>query len=217
MDPTAGIDDELTGHEPEPLTAAIGGDRCTNCGTPLASDQRYCISCGQRRGKARFSFDSLAAASATAKDPAPTPAPAKPRVSSGVSLIAGVATLLIAIGVGFLIGHGANNKQTTQPSQAAQVIKIQGGGSGGGGGGGAKVKGHHNKASAKAAPAKAFQAPKLKLSQKQVQAVNKAASSVLGSGASKLSSNPTVQPGGSCSGGAGCQGGKFTGNFFNGG
>jgi zinc ribbon protein len=212
MDPTAGNDVDLSGHEP--LAGGIGGDRCTNCGTPLASDQRYCINCGQRRGKARFSFDSLAAASAPAKDPAPASPPPKQKVSSGVSLIAGVATLLIAIGVGFLIGHGANNKQTTQPSQAAQVIRIQGGGGGGGGGSGAKVKGHRTKASAKAAPAKAFQAPQLKLNQKQVQAVNKAASSVLGSGAAKLSTDPTVQPGQSCSGGAGCQGGKFTGNFF---
>ncbi len=212
MDPTAGTDEELTGHEP--LAAAIGGDRCTNCGTPLVSDQRYCISCGQRRGKARFSFDSLAA-SAPAKQTAPTPAHPKPRVSSGVSLIAGVATLLIAIGVGFLIGHGANNKQVQQPSQAAQVIKIQGGG-GGGGSGGAKVKGHRNKASKKAAPAKAFSAPQLKLTKKQVQAVNNAASSILGSGAKKLAP-ATVQPGQACSSGAGCQGGKFTGNFFSGG
>jgi hypothetical protein len=27
------------------------GERCTECGTPLAPDQRYCLSCGHRRGQ----------------------------------------------------------------------------------------------------------------------------------------------------------------------
>ena len=214
MDPTAGNDDELTGQAP--LAVGIGGDRCTNCGTPLVSDQRYCLNCGQRRGKARFSFDSLAASSAAAKEAAePAPPPEKhPRTSSGISLIAGVATLLIAIGVGFLLGHGANNKQVTTPSQAAQVIKIQGGGGGGGSGGGGRSKNHKKQAATTIVAAKGFTAPQLKLTKKTIEKVNSAASGVLGSGAGKLSNNPTVQPGQSCSGGAGCQGGKFTGNFF---
>jgi hypothetical protein len=50
-----------------------------------------------------------------------------------------------------------------------------------------------------------------------IKKVQAAASKVLGSGAKNLSNNVTQQVGGSCSGGTGCQGGKFTGNFFGGG
>ena len=46
---------------------------------------------------------------------------------------------------------------------------------------------------------------------------NAAAAKVFGNNAGNLVNNPTVQPGQACSGGAGCQNGKFTGNFFPGG
>ena len=47
-------------------------------------------------------------------------------------------------------------------------------------------------------------------------AANNAAGQVLGT-SNNLAKDPTVQVGQSCSGGAGCEGGKFTGNFFGGG
>ena len=46
---------------------------------------------------------------------------------------------------------------------------------------------------------------------------NAAAAKVFGNNAANLVQNPTVQLGQACSGGAGCQNGKFTGNFFPGG
>jgi hypothetical protein len=200
---------------PHELLTATGGDRCATCQAPLASDQRYCVNCGERRGKTRFSFATLAAQSAPA--PAPVAAkPRRPRVSASTSLIAGVATLLLAMGVGFLIGqNGANN---TQPARAAavapEVIKIDaGGGGGGGGGGGTGGRSAKKQASKKIAGLAAFKAPKVKVTPKVAAAATQAANKVLGSSANNLAP-ATVQPGQSCSHGAGCQNGTFSGNYF---
>jgi hypothetical protein len=172
----------------------------------LATDQRYCLECGERRGKARFSFEALN------RPPAPAPPPERRRlhISSSVSLILGVATLLLAMGVGVLIGHDTNTKSVPAAS-GPQTIKIEGG-LGGSNGNAAGTK------AAKGSTASgAFKAPSVHLTPKVQQKVNQAASKVLGSGAKNLSQNPTQQVGGSCSGGSGCQGGKFSGNYFPGG
>jgi hypothetical protein len=212
MDPVAGISEQ-----PTRAINGVAGELCSNCQAPLASDQRYCLSCGQRRGKARFSFDALGGQAAPA--PAAPPPPARPsrtsRIMQSFGFVAGVATLVLALGVGVLIGHNGNSgklQQASAPSQ--QVIKIQGGGGGGGGGSssgsGKKSKGKHhsNNNSSKST---------VKLSTKQTKAVNKAVGNVLGSGSKNLAP-ATVQPGQSCTNGtAGCQGGKFTGSFFGGG
>jgi hypothetical protein len=84
------------------------GQPCAACGTPLAADQRYCLSCGERRGPPRL--DPLAHArghhGGDAPQPAPPaaarrPAPAWPLPSPRV---AGVATLLV---LGFGVAAGA--------------------------------------------------------------------------------------------------------------
>jgi hypothetical protein len=54
------------------------------------------------------------------------------------------------------------------------------------------------------------------VTQKVKAAATAAASKVLGS-SNNLAHNATQQVGSSCNGGAGCQNGKFTGNFFPGG
>ena len=36
------------------LVTAQVGERCITCEAPLASDQRYCLNCGERRGKSGF-------------------------------------------------------------------------------------------------------------------------------------------------------------------
>lgn len=78
--------------------------------------------------------------------------------------------------------------------------------------------GSSNNASTKATNNKAFKPTKVpKLTTKVIKKVQAAAATVLGSGAKNLSSNPTQQVGQKCSGGNGCQNGKFTGNFFGGG
>jgi hypothetical protein len=199
------------------LVTGVVGDRCANCQAPLAPDQRYCLNCGERRGPARFSPETFTAQAAPAA--ADTPAPPRqhhPRLSSGASLVAGVATLLIALGVGVLIGHYSTDN-TPAHAPAAQIITV-------GGGAGAATGTTANTGAASTASTastsgkhpKAAKATVVHVTAKAAKAATAAASKVLGS-SSNLSHNVTQQIGGSCSGGAGCQNGKFTGNFFPGG
>ncbi len=214
MDVTQSSSERPTGE----LLSAPAGDRCATCHSPLASDQRYCVDCGERRGKARFSSATRAAQAAPAPALAPAPSP-RHRVSAGTTLVAGVATLLLALGLGFLMGH-LTDKNTGQSVRAAaatpQVIKID---TGGGGGGTTASSGSSNGAGTTAAKQGShaglnqFKAPRVKVTQKVAQQATAAANKVLGSGAGNLAP-ATAQVGQSCSHGAGCQGGKFTGNFF---
>ena len=50
--PNVGADAPTRELPTAPATASE--DRCGNCGTPLAHDQRYCVECGERRGQSRF-------------------------------------------------------------------------------------------------------------------------------------------------------------------
>jgi hypothetical protein len=193
--------DDLGGRE---AFGGAFGERCSDCGAPLASDQRYCIECGQRRGKPRFSVASQSAA----------PAPPKrerrrlprPSGAGGATLVAGVATLLLAMGVGFEIGH--SNAATTKTTAAAppEVITVNGGGSTGTA---TTASTNNTSSSKKTKTPKAHKQTKV-----VVQKANDAASKALGTSSKNLAGNPTVQQGQTCTGGAGCQGGKFTGNFF---
>jgi hypothetical protein len=204
--------------QPQTISLAGAGDRCVNCGAPLASDQRYCVNCGERRGKPRFTLAGPAAE--TAPDTTPTRsagAPRRPRTSASFNLIAGVATLLIAMGVGVLIGHensSGNGKSAGTP--ATQVITVGGGGSGaantstaasaGHSGGGSTAK----SSSGKSGKAKSAKAPPPKV---VVQQAQQAASKVTGGSANVAGA--TATQGSSCSAGqAGCQNGKLTGNYF---
>jgi hypothetical protein len=190
-------------------------DRCTNCGSPLAHDQRYCVSCGERRGQSR-----LPTAQPTTEVPATrtrsSRPPRGPRVSSGTTLVAGVGVLLLAIGLGFLIGRvGHNSSQKAASAPPVQVVTVNGGG------GGASttpttttpkktassstpkgLNGKLKKAADQTAP------PSAAVQKKATQAAGK----VLGN-SSHLAA-PTTSQGGACAGGAGCQNHKFTGNFF---
>jgi hypothetical protein len=192
----------------------VVGDRCANCHAPLAVDQRYCVNCGQRRGKPRFSVAAMAPqASPEPPQAARRPPPPRPRLSSGATLIAGVATLLIAIGVGVLIGHDSNSAPIRTP--AAQVITVGGGAAAGTGAGTGSPTTPGTGSAAPVKPAKTkAKAPKVvHVTAKANKAAAAAVSKVLGSGGN-FNSNPTVTQGQSCNGGAGCQGGTFTGNFF---
>jgi hypothetical protein len=201
------------GRDETPTTELVSGtvgDRCSNCQKPLASDQRYCVNCGTRRGKPRFSFDSLAAQSAAAaKDPEPKPH--RSRVSAATTLVAGIATLLLALGVGVLIGHNSNS--TPQRAAAAQILTVGGGagtsagvGNSASGSATANLKKHGKVQKTKQVVVHLNAAVKAKASQ--------AAARVFGNNGGNLVSNPTQQVGQACSGGAGCNNGKFDGNFF---
>lgn len=194
------------------------GEQCPSCGNGVAPDQRYCLHCGQRCGEPRLPFMNAVTFMDAMKQPKTAAAapPAKPKrrgVSANAALIAGVGTLILAMGVGVLIGRSGNNSTTATPA-AAQIIKVPAGGGtetetaptgsakvGGGSGGGANAKG---KKPDKAALKKEAE------SQKGAEEVLKPSAGV------KLPP-ATVEPGSKCaSGTAGCKGGEFTGEYFGG-
>jgi phosphatidylinositol-3-phosphatase len=98
------------------------GQRCAACGEPLAADQRYCLSCGERRGPARL--DPLAHARGRSGDAAPPSAPpaavAGGRRATAWPLpsrrVAGVATLLM---LGFGVAAGAAAGPRADPTLAS--------------------------------------------------------------------------------------------------
>ncbi len=206
---------------PEPPAAAHSlpvsaiGERCPSCRARVAADQRYCLECGQRRGEPRLPFmDAVSFMDATARrrrgeptaPPPPPPPPRRRRMSPNSTLIAGVGTLVLAMGVGVLIGNSANHGEAASSGKpSVQIVKVAGAGEAAGAtaatasGGGAKAAkaGKGGSAAAKASAAAAS---------------GKGAASVLHPKA-KLPP-PTVKVGGSCHSGAGCKHGKFTGEFF---
>jgi hypothetical protein len=210
-------------------TTAAVGDRCTNCHSQLAPDQRYCVNCGERRGRARFDVaalarPALAASAATESAGSPFDRGRRFRVTNGTTLVAFVATLLVAVGLGVLIGHDSSSPAGAPVAASTQPVNVtvNGGGSsvGATSAGGTSstssassgsTAGSGGTGSAKSS-AKSPAPPSAATQQKASVATNKA----LGGGNTKLAGS-TVKQGGKCSGGAGCQGGKFTGNFFGGG
>jgi cell division protein FtsN len=126
-----------------PSMAAFGSNEtCPNCNARMAADQRYCLNCGHRRGDPRLPFmdavvfmESMNSAPGGAGTPPPPPAQqsggSNNKWNANAALIAGVATLVLAIGVGFLIGRTGHNDNSPQ-AQAPQIIKVEGGTGGGG-------------------------------------------------------------------------------------
>jgi len=187
---------------------AATGEQCPSCGHPVASDQRYCLSCGQRCGDPRLPFMNAVTFMDAMKRPAaatPPPPPKKRRLSPNAALIASVGTLLLAMGVGVLIGRSGNDTGGSTAAAPAQVITVPAGGqaesptaSGAGAASGAKKSSKPNKKAAAKAKAAAESGegaadvlhPKVKLAP------------------------PTVEVGGKCDSGAGCKNGEFTGEFF---
>jgi hypothetical protein len=105
-------------------------DPCSSCGAAMAADQRYCLACGQRRAEARLNYLEILrgpAAPLAAGGPAAGAADARQRTN--VTVIASIGCLLLAMGVGVLIGTaGGAEPAAPAAAPAAQVIKIQGGG-----------------------------------------------------------------------------------------
>jgi len=194
------------------FVGAAVGDRCAACGTQLATDQKYCLNCGERRGKPRFALGSSPAPAAAAPA-APSRPSKKQRLSSSTALVAGVGTLLLAMGVGVLIGHtdSGSSKNANAP---AQIITV-GGASGGTSTGAAAAT---TQGKAKAAKAKSSKKAKAKASKsagvnkQQAAKAQAAASKVLGSSSKNLP--PATTKVGDKGHGPGYSGGKFTGTFF---
>lgn len=202
---------------------AGSGDNCPNCGGSLVPDQRYCLACGHRRGDPRLPFmDAVVFMESSQRPPQAQPAEAapppdrRPILSANASLVAGVATLVLAIGVGVLIGRSGDSGSTNAASPTPQIIRV------GGGGGEAETsarpkagKGEKNAAgSGKTSPATKKKAKK-KLETGNSGAT-KAVEEVYEPAPGVKIAPPEQELGGECDPGvAGCgKNGKFEGDFF---
>lgn len=74
----------------------------------MAPDQRYCVECGQRRGPAQLPFLEQAAQRTREASP-PAKQRRRPAMSVNTTLIAGIGTLMLAMGTGVLIGRSATS------------------------------------------------------------------------------------------------------------
>jgi len=208
---------------------AGSGDNCPNCGASLAPDQRYCLSCGHRRGDPRLPFMDAVVFMESAKQPAPAEAAAstaaapipdrRPFMSANASLVAGVATLILAIGVGVLIGRSGDGGSTNAAAPAPQVITV-----GGGGGevastasaGEGKAKANSSNAGGAGKPKTATQNKAKKKLETGSSGTTKAVEEVYEPAAGVKIAPPEQKIGGECDPSvAGCgSNGKFEGTFF---
>jgi hypothetical protein len=220
-----------------PSMAAFGGNEsCPNCNAQMAADQRYCLNCGHRRGEPRLPFmdavvfmesmNAPAGGGGTTPPPPPAQSDSGGRWNANAALIAGVATLVLAIGVGFLIGRSGHDNSTQ--AAAPQVIKVEGNTGGGteetaaapeeeattGKESNGKSEGKSGGKSAGKSPAKKKASEVKEGSKEEKERAEEKTKEVL------HSTVPTVetgtQVGDSCEPGvAGCSAnGKFEGNFF---
>jgi hypothetical protein len=110
-------------------TLGAQGEPCATCGAPLAADQRYCLECGARRAQARLAFRDILAGHAPPSGAAPAGAPAAsdpPPARAGLAFLAGLLCLLVALGVGVLIGRSGNDTPTAATTPPPQVITVGG-------------------------------------------------------------------------------------------
>jgi hypothetical protein len=97
------------------------GEVCQQCGSALATDQRYCLNCGWRRGQARVDYQGRlgAPAPATADGTAPVAARASNQQWSPLMAIGAIALLGVFLLLGVLIGKDDNSGTQTVAAQAA--------------------------------------------------------------------------------------------------
>ncbi len=187
----------------------------------MAPDQRYCLTCGNRRGDPRLPFmdavvfmDAVKQPRGAGAVPPASPPPAK-RFSPSATLVAGVATLVLAIGVGVLIGRSGEDSGSGNVAATPQVIKVENGG--GGTAESTAETGTKAKENGKSGKAKSS---KKKGGKEEVETgasgTSKAAEEILKPTSGVKLPPPTTQLGGSCEKGtAGCsKSGEFNGEFF---
>ena len=185
----------------------------------MAADQRYCLDCGQRRGDPRLPFmDAVVLMDTVVKgtrSAAPPPPPKKRRrMSANATLIAGIGTLLLALGVGVLIGRSGEHSGSTAGTTPV-VVKVPNGA--------AKRRERSAETStgkgstAGSSSAKANKAATAAASKTGASGQCHATESILHPANGVKLAPPEQKLGGKCSSGtAGCKGGKFTGEFFGG-
>ncbi len=119
-----------------PPSLAGAAEPCASCGAPLAGDQRYCLECGERHAPPSSVLLGGSAQARAAQPPAapyglgagPPPALTHETTygasrNNAVTVIAGVGVLLLAMGVGVLIGRSGGS---SKPVAAAtpQILTV---------------------------------------------------------------------------------------------
>lgn len=104
--------DEIT--EPEHLGEE--GDACAQCGTPLATDQRYCLNCGTPRAEPRLDYERALGGSDSADRGAAAGAGGANAAVQWSPLLAVVAIAILGamLLLGVLIGQDDNDVTVTQ-------------------------------------------------------------------------------------------------------
>jgi hypothetical protein len=106
--------------------APAAGERCSQCASPLAHDQRYCLRCGAPRTYLGGLAHGVRPPTAASPPAAPPQLPAQSS-AGGIgnlhpsTLLAAVAVLLLAMGIGVLIGRSGGGSSKTP---APQVISV---------------------------------------------------------------------------------------------
>ncbi len=139
--PVAGAPTEPVPTAATESTAAAGVEPCPHCGTALALDQRYCLECGAPRTYLSGMLLERLRSESTQPSPTqplqppplggvaavgtqPSPSPSAWQRGNVLALIAGVGVLLLAMGVGVLIGRSGSSGSSASP--APQVISVGG-------------------------------------------------------------------------------------------
>ncbi len=197
--PPAGVGGQTSPSPPLPGMR----EQCPVCGAPTAPDQRYCVECGQRLALARPLFmreDARHAGAATESSQRQS----RWRMTPSSTLIAGIGTLLLAMGVGVLIGHlgqSSSPAHTTTP-----ILTVPSTGAAGTSTTATTPGQTSTTASGAAGSSSATKASTTKVATPTTTAPTKAA---------VKPANPTVTVGQKGSG-KGYQHGHFTGHFFGG-
>lgn len=124
-----GVDDEVAmetidATQPTVVMEPVNGtEPCAHCAAPLARDQRYCLECGTPRTYlSGMLLERLQAPSAQPAQPVQPP-PAPWQRGNVLTLIAGIGVLLLAMGVGVLIGRSGSSGSPAAAAPA-QVISV---------------------------------------------------------------------------------------------
>ena len=104
-------------------TVVLGTEQstCERCGSPLAADQRYCVVCGTRRGPSTLP-DAMRGSSGPQRPRRGSPPPKTGgSTSPALTILAFIGALLLAMGVGILIGRSTNSNSKPQKVQVVTV------------------------------------------------------------------------------------------------
>jgi hypothetical protein len=136
--PTVVMEPAVETTQPAVAAASAGAvESCAHCGAALALDQRYCLECGTPR--TYLSGMLLERLRAPAAQPSQAPLPPNGSMTPGaaaspppwqrgsvLTLIVGIGVLLLAMGVGVLIGRSGGSGSAGSAA-APQVITVGGG------------------------------------------------------------------------------------------